>query len=458
MRQIQSRTTPSKHAAKAATAVFFVLLQGCIPARLVRDQSQIDPLLLDDGAIGLPQTILPRCDLGFWISRASAGSNNPDPNNPSKCQLNHTSLMQSKANANKPKSAESSPNPMTFPGLSSDPKTRRNQAQAELMTISDLDCKFYQSGIFGTQVGINLGTSLSAAGLSGLASLVTGRSAQNLSAASAFLSTTRATINGEVYYNYVAPALIAEINANRAEARRRIIAKRRCEIIDYPPAQAVNDVLNYHESCSFISGLSTLLEKAGVQQRSGDNNANGNAAQIQARIVQLNADIVSLTARQANPATADADKARIAQQLADAQAELAATRRVAAYVGTPARDALGYAPDSFTGQIAALREIVAMKQGLFDATPDLPADKKQAAAAALQTAKDKLAEKMIARMTANERERDLADLKAQLSAEDDPAKRAVLETKVAAAITALVNLGGTDRVLSTDVIDQGCGG
>jgi hypothetical protein len=456
MRQDRCKRIQPKHVATPVVAVF--LLQGCISARLVRDQSQIDPLLLDNGAIGLPQAVLPRCDLGFWISRASttptSSSSSSTGKDPSTCQMSHTPSMRSKASTDKQSDVRQAST--SFPILSSDPKTRRNEAQAELMTISDLDCKFYQSGIFGTQVGLNVATSLSAAGFSGLASLVTGRAAQNLSAASAFLSTTRATINGEVYYNYVAPALIAEINANRAEARRRILAKRRCEVIDYPPARAVNDVLNYHESCSFISGLSTLLEKAGVQRRSGDSDALRNAAQIQGRITQLNADIVTLTA--SGVGVTPVEQAKIAQKLADTQAELAATKRIAAYVGTPGHDALGYAPESFTGQIAALREIMALKQAVFDATPDSPAAQKLLAATALQAAKDKLAEKLIARMTANERERDLAELQEQLSAETDATKRAALEAKVAAAITALVGLGGTDRTIATDAIDQGCGG
>lgn len=421
----------------------FAVLQGCVSTRLVRDQSQIDPLLLDDGVTGLPQAVLPRCDLGFWIRRASD-------------TMSTEKTIACKSSRGQSKDVDVIA-PTAFPNLSIDPITRRSQAQAELMAISDLDCTFYQSGIFGTQAGLNLGTSLTSAGLSGIATLVTGRAAQNLSAASAFLNTTRATINSEVYSNYVAPALIAEINANRSEVRRRIIAKRHCAIVDYPPAQAVNDVLNYHESCSYISGLTSLLQKAGVQQRTGDPAEIRNAAQIQAHIAQIAAEITAITASSSQET--DAVKlAKIKQNLADKQAELATLKRIAAYVGTPAPNAVGHSPISFTGQIAELREVVAIKQSVFEIIPDLPADKKLAAATALQTAKDKLAQKLIDRMQANELERMLAKLKEQLSVEDDASAKTALTTKIATTIKALVNLGATDQVLSNVAVDQGCGG
>jgi len=110
----------------------------------------------------------------------------------------------------------------------------------------------------------------------------------------------------------VAPAVISEIDLIRGEARQRIHRKRVCSTAVYPAAEAVNDALNYHEMCSFVVGLTSLLRKAGVEQRVGDPAASAVRRNVSTALASAKADEASLEA-EVLAATKDKNKELVAR-------------------------------------------------------------------------------------------------------------------------------------------------
>ncbi len=396
----------------SAILALALMVSACVPVRLVRDQSQIDPLMLSDGNPALPQTVTPDCSFDYWLARAHSPDKTtlpckPDKSNAAANVTAVTPVAAANLAALTPVSAEA----------------RRTEVQAELIAISDVKCRFYQAGIFGTQAGFNLGTSLSAAMFSGAASLLYGRAAKNLAAGSAFLSTTRATVNGEVYYNYIAPALLTEINAIRMDARRRMLAKSKCSSADYPAARAINDALNYHETCSYVVGLSSLLAKAGVQQRSGDPVQARNA---QAFSAQLSVATTALAAAVATPEpAATADKEARNNKIEALRAEVARLKDIAWFVGTPETPTIGYAVDSFNQRLRVAAANVSAASELYEAESKKTPPNPPAIAAAKQQ-KD-------------EAEKQLTAVKDQL----------IESINLDAEIAALIKKGGQDAAVAS---------
>jgi hypothetical protein len=229
-------------------------LFGLTACAMMRDQAQVDAVVKPRaqllGGNRQPISDYPRCSSSEWIARASNGA--ACPTAPVKGEL---TILAS-----------------NMPPGSLD---LRNAAQAELMTFSDLECKHHQAGIYSNQASVNFLSSLTALALTSASAVTSrgmgaGNTARNLAAGGSFFGASRGLINSEVYFSYIGPAVISEIDLNRKNARTGIIARQRCSIAAYPPARAINDALNYHETCSFVSGLSSLLRKAGVQQRDGD--------------------------------------------------------------------------------------------------------------------------------------------------------------------------------------------
>jgi hypothetical protein len=417
---------------------------GCI--RYVRDGVQIDPLVGETSPKkSVPEALVTRCTFDAWVERASTGAECGETfqkkSNASPVQANDLKQISPQAGTN---------------------QHFRTLAQAELMAVSDMDCKRYQAGVFGTQTGWNLGLGLGSAALTGASALLDGNTAKNLAGVGAFLSTGRASINGEVYFNYVAPAVLSEINAVRADARRKIFAKRRCSTSAYPPAQAINDALNYHETCSFITGLTSLLEKAGVQQRFGDDVQARNAELLSAQIGRLEAEISALAAMLADSTTSATAKPALSAKLADKKQELAGLKQISFYVGKPQTARTVVASGSYLGKIQAAEFKVAT---LAEANRNTPAGTtaveiavKKKSTDDLAAAEKSLKELLSNRFAAEVLQRQLNTLRQKMQdvTLTDTAI-AALQVEVNKKIDALVSIGASDYALEGSAwVDEGC--
>jgi len=154
--------------------------------------------------------------------------------------------------------------------LAGDNASTRNNTQSRLIILSNEVCEKHLADVFGTSGLINVASSFSSMLLSGAASIVEGRAAQNMSIASSVISGTRSSINSEIYQGLLVGAIIAEIQGLRSASYTAIRSRRTQDVTAYPPAEAVGDALAYHDLCSFYVGVTSLVKKAGRTTRTTD--------------------------------------------------------------------------------------------------------------------------------------------------------------------------------------------
>jgi hypothetical protein len=144
------------------------------------------------------------------------------------------------------------------------------ECSAYLIRISDNICNVHLSGIFGNRAVANASLGILATGAGIAGGLVSGIGAANaLSGAAGFLTGTRSLVNEEIYRNYVAEAIIKEIIANRSTRKKEInqdlVGSNNGTSSKITGVEQVKQrVSEYHSECSFYSGLSSLVGKAGL--------------------------------------------------------------------------------------------------------------------------------------------------------------------------------------------------
>lgn len=247
------RTSKPIKFAQLLTCGLTAILGGCIAPQIASDQGQVDPIVKSSHPMmGQPLPLLPDCTAQQWVQAASGSIN-------VSC-----SLVDIEGNKNK--SAE--PQSVSIATTASvSPESKRTVVQAELMTYADQMCDAHLARIYGTSAGTNFELGWLTTLLSGGAALASGhRAAQNLAGGSALFSGTRSLFNSEFYQGYLGTAVMTEIIGLRSGLREKIAAKRVCSLNSYPPAEAIGDALEYHNACSFSTGLASLLNKAGISR------------------------------------------------------------------------------------------------------------------------------------------------------------------------------------------------
>ena len=302
--------------ARCVAVAATLTLGGCHQA--IRDQAQVDPVVRatrGNAWFSQPVPILPNCSIEKWIERASvAGSGDIVCPASQPKQPDITLVRYDAAN----------------------PIERRTQAQAELMTYADQVCDSHIAGIYSSHALLNFDLGLLAMLFSGGSAIATGRTATNLAAESALFSGARSLVNSEVYYGYIGPAVMREIRAMRGDLRAQITEKRSCGINDYPPQEAINDALIYHDACSFSTGLASLLSKAG-STRVGEDKLR--VAQLKAMAARLVAKKAELKAAEDGFAALSADEAKgpkgevLRNRIATLTAEIARIDGILAFTG-----------------------------------------------------------------------------------------------------------------------------
>jgi hypothetical protein len=193
-----------------------------------------------------------------------------------------------------PDPTERDSEPRLDPRAQMSPEEARNLLQSLLIKRSERICETHKGAIVSYSAGANLSLTLISAALGTAGALATGGTTQVLSGLSALAGTTRAGIQEDVFHKILAPAVVKQINQDRAEHLDKITPNRTKKITEYNVADAVADVIRYHDRCSFYSGLASLTEKAGkVPSRAEVMNAEmaelqGQLAKSIARVKELN--------------------------------------------------------------------------------------------------------------------------------------------------------------------------
>lgn len=249
-----------------------LMLQAC---GLVREQAQVDPAVKSVQRFqghGQPDPIIPDCSIEKWMKRADSGGS-------ITCEYGPATKRSDAAKT------------VELPSLSGDSIDRRTQAQAELMAYADQICNGHIAGIYSKNATFNLSLGFLTTLFSGGAAVASGRAATNLAAESALFSGSRSLVNSEIYYGYIGPAVMTEIRAMRSDLRDKIASKRSCSIATYPPQEAIGDALIYHDACSFSTGLSSLLNKAGTTRVGEDKLRNAQAKALNAQLADKKAEL-----------------------------------------------------------------------------------------------------------------------------------------------------------------------
>lgn len=183
----------------------------------------------------------------------------------------------------------------------------RNQLMLTIIRRSEVVCNYHKGAIMANSAAADFSTGLLssvASTLSSAFSPVTTKTA--LSTVSAISSATGTGLRANVYQNVLAPAVVTEINNQRAGMRSQILARKTEDIGSYPITEALYEVERYHELCSFYVGLAALAKDRTPKARSKED--------IQQEIEQLRRAQKDLSARTPTGTFGNLEKASIKEQ------------------------------------------------------------------------------------------------------------------------------------------------
>jgi len=109
--------------------------------------------------------------------------------------------------------------------------------------------------------GGNFGLEIATLGIGGIGT-VWSKAAEEINAATTFLTGSKAALNKEVYFQQTLPALVAMMDANRFKARGAILSHLRDSIADYPLQLAYADLASYELAGSIDGAVQQLAAEA----------------------------------------------------------------------------------------------------------------------------------------------------------------------------------------------------
>ena len=147
-------------------------------------------------------------------------------------------------------------------------KVGRNRLANAIIMQSDSVCGVEKALMLERQAEVNGWLSIAATGLSVTSSIVTGDLASNiLAGGSAFASASRDHVNAHVYRNQIIQTITSAIDGKRALKLTEIEQNLAKETGDYSIDQAIREINQYHQLCSFGVGLQTVMEAVEKQQQ-----------------------------------------------------------------------------------------------------------------------------------------------------------------------------------------------
>lgn len=151
----------------------------------------------------------------------------------------------------------------------------RDQIIGQCIALVDSNYRQFLVGLHREEVATNLGFDLTALTLSGLGSVATGKAANNLAAASTGVIGAGTAVNKDVFYQKTVPAIIAQMNANRAEIYTSILtAEKANDETGYTLTDAQHDIHDYFVAGTIDGAVANIsasaqqttdIQKAAVQ-------------------------------------------------------------------------------------------------------------------------------------------------------------------------------------------------
>lgn len=138
---------------------------------------------------------------------------------------------------------------------------QRNELIQALVGMSNRKCGRYSAHIKTFDGQTNSWLSFLSIATGGVGGIVQGADAARiLSGSSAIASGTRVAVNDAWFSNQTIQVLVAGYEKERSNQLRAIHHRQTCPINLYPTMQGIADALQYHSSCSLITGLSAAAQ------------------------------------------------------------------------------------------------------------------------------------------------------------------------------------------------------
>jgi hypothetical protein len=142
-------------------------------------------------------------------------------------------------------------------------KPQRNAATAGLIIVSDELCQEHVRSIFGNEAAYNLTFGTLTNLFAGAATVAASKGAKTLfSSIALFSNAERSLVNETVYKTMLVTTVTKKIKEGRTEKRIAILQRMRNDDIEqYTLNESISDVMDYHNTCSFMYGLERALEE-----------------------------------------------------------------------------------------------------------------------------------------------------------------------------------------------------
>lgn len=156
------------------------------------------------------------------------------------------------------------------PQTGMDPKSQRNKIIGIYMAAIDARYLQFRTDLSRQSKGSNFGLDLGVLGLSSAASIAGERTANVLSASSAALTGTRASLSKDVFFEQTLPTLLANIDAARTRVRTNILKRMQEPASSYSMPDALADLTAYEESAALDKAIQKSAADAGARVDAAD--------------------------------------------------------------------------------------------------------------------------------------------------------------------------------------------
>lgn len=142
----------------------------------------------------------------------------------------------------------------------------RNRLQDDLIYLSARVCDRHKAAIAVNAATFNFLGGFTSGVLSSVAAITTGGISTALSTGAASASAATAALNAEFFNNFLATAVVKEIQRLRKEKVTAIRARQSLGVMDYTVDAAIRDANDFHQTCSFYAGMVSLTGDAELRE------------------------------------------------------------------------------------------------------------------------------------------------------------------------------------------------
>lgn len=142
-------------------------------------------------------------------------------------------------------------------------KAMRDEIVLSRVHVYDIEFSCFQRLLYGTGNTVTLGSDLAVLALSGFGAVTGGAATKSaLSAASGGIVGAKGAVDKDLYYQKTLPALILQMEANRAKVKLAIFEGLKLPDAQYPLQRAESDLADLNDAGSIPNAISNITQTA----------------------------------------------------------------------------------------------------------------------------------------------------------------------------------------------------